>query len=145
MSLLLLQIYDHFLHVMYDIYNIGYGDNHPVSDVGKLFCSFFVLAGVCVFSFSVSRLMDLYADFAQLKTRGRVLYRTWDIKSLKALDDDGDGKISWGEYLEQTLVDSGNIQQGVIDEFKERYDRQVTKMNNKMASSKKNLSEKTNN
>ncbi|MBI4053162.1 MAG: two pore domain potassium channel family protein [Candidatus Diapherotrites archaeon] len=56
---------DSFYLAVSTLSTVGFGDVHPVTEIGKLFTAFYILFGVAVFLYSVGAIAALYVKSEQ--------------------------------------------------------------------------------
>jgi len=60
-----LSVVDAFYLAIATLSTVGYGDVHPITDVGKIFTAFYILFGVAVFLYAVSVIAAAYVKREQ--------------------------------------------------------------------------------
>ena len=106
---------------------VGFGDVTPTGPVMKAFCMLYIITGVLSICFVASNLATMYNDSIQAQKYQFILEATekpgWS-KSGKAnvMDTNNDGKIDWGEFLSNRLLEAELVDTEVLQDIKEAFD-----------------------
>jgi potassium channel subfamily K, other eukaryote len=102
---------------------IGFGDISPTTPAARLFAVFFIPLSVGAAGEAISSL-----TLSLLRKRQRAVYekqlsKDLTIQHLRAMDSDGDGRISREEYVQFMLLEMGLVSEECLKELHNQFDR----------------------
>lgn len=102
---------------------IGYGDISPTNEKTKKYMTVWLILSTITLAKVVSDFTDLRLQAKEKAVARRVLTATFDKKSLKHIDANDDGVVSWGEYLAAMVVTLEKMTQEEVDTIKTRFNQ----------------------
>ena len=63
----------------------------------------------------------MFVEYKQRQIAKRLLYRKLDTASIAAMDQNNDGTVEWGEFLEHMLVKMGRVSELDIADVKQQF------------------------
>lgn len=102
---------------------IGYGDLSPTHEKTKIYMTIWLILSTITLAKVIGDFTDIRLQAKEKAVARRVLTATVDKKSLKALDSNDDGVISWGEYLGAMAISLGHMSQDDIDTIRTRFNQ----------------------
>lgn len=97
---------------------IGFGDFHPTETWLRAIYIIYLPFSVAVFGQVLSKIAGVYMSLKAREADGQFLDRSLALRDLAAMDVDGDGKVSLGEFLSFILVAMDKVDQDDVDEIK---------------------------
>jgi hypothetical protein len=97
---------------------IGFGDFHPTETWMRAIYIFYLPFSVAVFGQILSKIASVYMTMKARNADKNFLNRSLALRDLKAMDVDGDGKVSYGEFLAFILVAMDKIESEDVDEVR---------------------------
>lgn len=97
---------------------VGYGDLVPTRESMRLLAIFFLPLAVAVFGAVLGRIAGYYMDRQTKKAEKEFLHRQVTLSDLAVMDTDGDGGVSYGEFLAFMMVAMQKVDQKSVDEVK---------------------------
>lgn len=97
---------------------VGFGDLHPSSTVMRAICILYLPFSVAVFGQVLTSIGHVYIDIKAEEAEKAFLERKLALRDLKAMDVDGDGKVSYGEFLSFILVAMDKVDKSDLDEIR---------------------------
>ena len=102
---------------------IGYGDFSPHTRAARLFAIFYIPLAVASAGEILSGVATALVDRRQREVYAQQLERNLTIHHLKAMDADGDGRITREEYVQFMLIEMGKISTKELDELHTQFER----------------------
>ena len=97
---------------------IGFGDFHPTETWMRAIYIFYLPFSVAVFGQILSKIAGVYMTRKARKADEKFLKRSLALRDLKAMDVDGDNKVSYGEFLSFLLVAMDKVGKEEIEEIR---------------------------
>lgn len=117
---------------------LGYGDLYPKKEITRLImAAWLVFATISVANF-IAEVTRFSMKAKQRDVVRRCLTVPIDGKSLRRLDRNSTGKVSWGEFLSTMLVSTGQINQRDIDVYRKRFQELDPNMNDEVSFDREN-------
>lgn len=101
---------------------IGFGDLYPKSQINRALCVIYLPFSVCVFGQVLTKIASVSLNAKARQADEAFLQRELALRDLKAMDVDGDGKVTFGEFLSFILVAMDKVSQEEIDEVRSYFD-----------------------
>ena len=101
----------------------GYGDYTPQTQTDKVFCIFFYPLAVCVFGEVLARIAGVYMQRRRVAAEKEFLHQALTLCDLRKMDADQDGSVSKEEFICYMLVALQKVDQEVIDDLREIFDK----------------------
>lgn len=101
---------------------IGFGDFHPSSTIMRAICIVYLPFAVAVFGQVLTQIASVYMDMKARQTDKAFLQRQLALQDLKAMDVDGDGKVSYGEFLAFILVAMKKVDANDLKDIRAHFD-----------------------
>jgi len=114
---------DTFYFAMITTTTVGYGDLEPQTQSMRLFAVFFIPLSVAVLANILGRIAGYYMDRQAAKNEKKFLQRELTLADLTAMDVDGDGSVTLGEFLSFMLVAMQKVDKEAIDELIELFEK----------------------
>mmetsp|Transcript_1718 Transcript_1718/g.3928 ORF Transcript_1718/g.3928 Transcript_1718/m.3928 type:complete len:664 (+) Transcript_1718:73-2064(+) len=104
---------------------IGYGELTPETQLERFFGIFFVPLAVSVTGYVLAYVADSIVDNLQQKAfNSRVtMHKELTVDDLRILDVDGDGTVTYTEFLEFMLLAMKKVDPGLLDSLREYFDK----------------------
>ena len=104
---------------------IGYGELTPETQLERFFGIFFVPLAVSVTGYALAYVADSIVDNLQQKAfNSRVtLHKELTVDDLRILDVDGDGTVTYTEFLEFMLLAMKKVDPDLLDALREYFDK----------------------
>jgi voltage-gated potassium channel Kch len=96
---------------------IGFGDLHPTESWMRAIYIFYLPFSVAVFGQILSKIAGVYMTRKAREADEKFLHRHLALRDLKAMDVDGDGKVSYGEFLSFIIVALDKVEKEEVDEI----------------------------
>ena len=97
---------------------IGFGDFYPTTTLMRAIYIFYLPFCVGVFGQVLSKIAGVYLELKIREADEKYLDRSLALRDLKEMDVDGDGKVSYGEFLSFILVALEKVDQDEVDEIR---------------------------
>jgi potassium channel subfamily K len=102
---------------------VGYGDLTPTTDTGKLIAIVFVPLAVGTMGVWLGSVANWIMDARSSRFRRHMRNQELTQRDLDIMDGNGDGHVTRAEFLEFMLVAMNKIDQSLVDELRQHFDR----------------------
>ena len=102
---------------------IGYGDQSPHSQMGRLFSVFYIPLAVMTMGEFLRVVANAIIDYRQKPFRESLRTKEFTLRDFEAMDDDGDGKITRAGYLEFMLLAMHKVDRELLLGLNQQFDR----------------------
>jgi potassium channel subfamily K len=102
---------------------IGFGERAPKTPAARLFAVFFIPLSVAAAGELLSGVALAISRRRQREVYEQQLESDLTIAHLRAMDSDGDGKITREEYVDFMLIEMGRVSKDELDELSMQFDR----------------------
>lgn len=99
---------------------VGYGDQ-GVSDENRKWIWVYILLSTALIAAAVGKYVQFLIDRENEKYIDAVINQRLTVKRLVNMDTDGDGKVSYSEFLESMLINLRLVEKADIDRIQERF------------------------
>ena len=101
---------------------MGYGDVAPVTEQGRLLATLFIPFAVGVMGSILERMANSIIQGRAKKYEDKIMSRPLTLRLLNILDSNGNGLVTWAEFLEFTLVALNHVDKDTLQRLREKFD-----------------------
>ena len=102
---------------------MGYGDYSPQYQSTRLIAVFYLPYCVAAMTQVLGKLSGIYVKRKAEASEKEFLNRSLTAKDIKEMDDSGDGKVSYDEFLTFMLVTMGKVEISDIQQIESLYEK----------------------
>jgi len=101
---------------------IGFGDYTPEQGTDRLFACFYILFAVGTITFFFGSVIDMITHFKRQKFMSHFHSKQLHWNDLQIMDNNMDGQVDKGEYVEYMLTSLNFVDPSLIEELHDRFD-----------------------